>query len=131
MENLITILAAAAALVVGVFGGRALEVRRARAAGRTAEDEAAGILEAAGTEADNLRRAAELQGKEEGYRLKQELLEEAEQRRAELDRIFWLAAQDWAYVPLHQQGLAWGVSERLTIKQRADDFVVLSGARLN
>ena len=86
MENLITILAAAAALVVGVFGGRALEVRRAKAARRTAEDEAAGILEAAGTEADNLRRAAELQGKEEGYRLKEELLEEAEQRRAELEK---------------------------------------------
>lgn len=86
MENLITILAAAAALVVGVFGGRALEVRRAKAARRTAEDEAAGILETAVTEADNLRRAAELQGKEEGYRLKQELLEEAEQRRAELDK---------------------------------------------
>jgi len=86
MENLITIFAAAAALVVGVFGGRALEVRRAKAAGRTAEHEAAAILEAAGAEADNLRRAAELQGKEEGYRLKQELLEEAEQRRAELEK---------------------------------------------
>ncbi len=34
-----------------------------------------------------LRRAAELQGKEEGYRLKQELLEEAEQRRAEIEKI--------------------------------------------
>ncbi|MCK5482239.1 MAG: ribonuclease Y [Gemmatimonadetes bacterium] len=87
MENLITIFAAAAALIVGVFGGRALEVRRARAARRTAEDEAAGVLEAASSEADNLRRAAELQGKEEGYRLKQELLEEAEQRRAEIEKI--------------------------------------------
>ncbi|MEK6254090.1 MAG: Rnase Y domain-containing protein, partial [Gemmatimonadales bacterium] len=76
MESLITILAAAAALVVGAFGGRALEVRRARAAKRTAEDEAARILEGAGAEADNLRRTAELQGKEESYRLKQELLEE-------------------------------------------------------
>ncbi len=58
-----------------------------KAARRTAEDEAAGILEAAGAEADNLRRAAELRGKEEGYRLlKQELLEEAEQRRAELEK---------------------------------------------
>ena len=86
MESLITILAAAAALVVGAFGGRALEVRRARAARRTAEDEAARILEGAGAEADNLRRTAELQGKEESYRLKQELLEEAEQRRAELEK---------------------------------------------
>jgi len=86
MESLITILAAAAALAVGAFGGRALEVRRARAARRTAEDEAARILEGAGAEADNLRRTAELQGKEESYRLKQELLEEAEQRRAELEK---------------------------------------------
>ena len=86
MESLITILAAAAALAAGAFGGRALEVRRARAARRTAEDEAARILEGAGAEADNLRRTAELQGKEESYRLKQELLEEAEQRRAELEK---------------------------------------------
>jgi ribonuclease Y len=86
MENLITILVGIVALVVGLLGGRALEVRRVRNARRTAEDEAAAILEAAGTEADNLRRAAELQGKEEGYRVKQELLEEAEQRRAELEK---------------------------------------------
>ena len=86
MENLITILAGAVALVVGVIGGRALELRKLKAARRTATDEAAAIQEAARGEADNLRRAAELQGKEEGYRLKQELLEEAEQRRAELDK---------------------------------------------
>lgn len=86
MENLITILAAAVALIVGVVSGRALEVRKLKAAKRTAEEESSGILEAARSEADNLRRAAELQGKEEGYRLKQELLEEAESRRAELDR---------------------------------------------
>ena len=86
MENLITILAAAVALVVGGVVGRALEVRKAKVARRTAEDESTVILEAARTEADNLRRAAELQGKEEGYRLKQELLEEAEQRRVELEK---------------------------------------------
>ena len=81
-----TILAAAAALVLGVLGGRALEVRRARAAKRSAEDEAAAVLDGARAEADSLRRAAELAGREEGYRLKQELLEEAEQRRGELDK---------------------------------------------
>ncbi|MCL7971717.1 MAG: ribonuclease Y [marine benthic group bacterium] len=86
MENLITVAAAVVALVVGLFAGRALEVRKLKAARRTAEDEAAGILGAARTEADNLKRAAELEGKEEGYRLKQELLEEAEQRRAEQDK---------------------------------------------
>ena len=49
MENLITILVGIVALVVGLLGGRALEVRRVRNARRTAEDEAAAILEAAGT----------------------------------------------------------------------------------
>jgi ribonuclease Y len=86
MENLITILAAAVALVVGGVVGRAREVRKAKVARRAAEDESTGILEAARTDADSLRRAAELQGKEEGYRLRQELLEEAEQRRAELEK---------------------------------------------
>ena len=86
MDNLITILAAAAALVVGVVVGRVLYARRAAAARRSAEDEAAAILDAARTEADNLKRSAELQGKEEGYRLKEELLEEAEQRRLELEK---------------------------------------------
>ncbi|MDP2469868.1 MAG: ribonuclease Y [Candidatus Palauibacterales bacterium] len=81
-----TIVAAAAALLVGFVVGRALEVRKARAAKRLAQDEATGVLEAARVEADGLRRAAELEGKEQGYRLKQELLEEAEQRRAELEK---------------------------------------------
>lgn len=81
-----TIIAAAAALVLGVVVGRVLEVRRARAARRTAEDEAAAVLEGARTEADNLRRTAELAGREEGYRLKQELIDEAEQRRGELEK---------------------------------------------
>jgi peptide/nickel transport system substrate-binding protein len=63
----------------------------------------------------------------EGLQLEQD----PDARRARLKKIFALAADDWAYIPLHQQGLAWGVSERLEIKQRADDFVVLSKARLN
>jgi len=87
MENLITILAAAVALVVGIVGGRAIEVRRARGARRAGEAEAAGILETARSDADKLKREAELAGKEEGYRLKRELLEEAEQRRSEIERI--------------------------------------------
>ncbi len=87
MEYLITILAAAVALVAGIIGGRVLEVRRARGARRTGEEEAAGILEAARIEAGNLKREAELAGKEEGYRLKQELVEEAEQRRSEIDQV--------------------------------------------
>jgi ribonuclease Y len=86
MDNLITMLAAVVALVAGLAGGRFLEVRRMRASRRTAADEAAGILDDARTEAENLRRTAELAGKEEGYRLKEELLEEAEQRRAEAEK---------------------------------------------
>lgn len=86
MENLYTILAGVVALLAGFFGGRAVEIRRVRAARRTAEDQAAGVLETARSEAENLRRAAELAGKEEAYRLKEDLLAEVEQRRVELEK---------------------------------------------
>src|SRR5262249_33009050 len=33
--------------------------------------------------------------------------------------------QDWAYVPLHQQALAWGVSKKLKVVQRADNQILL------
>lgn len=86
MDNLFTVLGAAVALVAGFFGGRALEVRRVRAARRSAEEEAGGVLEAASAEAENLRRAAELAGKEEAYRLKEELLADVEQRRSDVEK---------------------------------------------
>ena len=32
--------------------------------------------------------------------------------------------QDWAYVPLHQQALAWGVSNKVKVVQRADNQIL-------
>lgn len=86
MEYL-NILIAAVAVGLGLLGGVALERRRVRRIRGGAEAQAAGILDTARREAENLRRAAELQGKEEGYRLKEELLRDAEVRREELERL--------------------------------------------
>src|ERR1051325_10044475 len=33
--------------------------------------------------------------------------------------------KDWAYVPLHQQALAWGVSKKVKLAQRADNQILL------
>ena len=33
--------------------------------------------------------------------------------------------QDWGYIPLHQQALAWGVSKKVKLTQRADNQVLL------
>lgn len=46
-------------------------------------------------------------------------------RRDELIfRAFALQHQDVAHIPLHQQGLAWGVSDRMVVAQRADDTLL-------
>jgi peptide/nickel transport system substrate-binding protein len=34
---------------------------------------------------------------------------------------FEIAMKDWAYIPLHQQALAWGVSKKLKVVQRPDN----------
>ena len=56
---------------------------------------------------------------------------DAERRSQLIAQIFALVAEDWGYVPLHQQGLAWGVANNLEIKQRADDRVTLHQVRIN
>ena len=33
--------------------------------------------------------------------------------------------QDWGYIPLHQQALAWGVSKKVKLVQRADNQILL------
>lgn len=38
---------------------------------------------------------------------------------------FTLAAEEVAYIPLHQQGLAWGVWDHVSLVQRADNDMVL------
>ena len=35
-----------------------------------------------------------------------------------------IAIKDYAFIPLHQQSLAWGVSKKLKVVQRADNQVL-------
>lgn len=44
-----------------------------------------------------------------------------ERRDALIAEAFELTTSETAYIPLHQQQLAWGVSDRITVKQRADN----------
>ena len=37
--------------------------------------------------------------------------------------------QDWGYIPLHQQALAWGASKKMKIVQRADNQILFYGFR--
>jgi len=41
-----------------------------------------------------------------------------------IKQAFEIAAKDYAYIPLHQQALAWGVSNKLKVVQRADNSVM-------
>jgi peptide/nickel transport system substrate-binding protein len=41
-----------------------------------------------------------------------------------IKQAFEIAAKDYAYIPLHQQALAWGVSKKLKVVQRADNQVL-------
>lgn len=41
-----------------------------------------------------------------------------------IKEAFEIAAKDFAYIPLHQQALAWGVSKKLKVVQRADNSVL-------
>ncbi len=74
-------------LVVGVGLERMLDRRRVDGRRATARAEVQGILDTAEREAENIRKAAALEGKEEGYRLRDEQLAEAEARRAEFEKL--------------------------------------------
>jgi peptide/nickel transport system substrate-binding protein len=41
-----------------------------------------------------------------------------------IKQAFEIAIKDYAFIPLHQQSLAWGVSKRLEVVQRADNQVL-------
>ncbi len=45
-------------------------------------------------------------------------------RDAMIKQAFEMAIKDWAYIPLHQQALAWGVSKKVKIVQRPDNQVL-------
>ncbi|MEH0070405.1 ABC transporter substrate-binding protein [Pannonibacter sp. Pt2-lr] len=48
--------------------------------------------------------------------------EDDKDRRADITaQIYTLINRDVAYIPLHQQKLAWGISRNFTVEQRADD----------
>ena len=42
-----------------------------------------------------------------------------------IKEAFEIAAKDFGYIPLHQQALAWGVSKKVKLMQRADNQVLL------
>src|SRR3979490_3069036 len=42
-----------------------------------------------------------------------------------IKEAFEIAAKDFAYIPLHQQALAWGMSKKVKLTQRADNQVLL------
>ncbi|HZR86654.1 MAG TPA: ABC transporter substrate-binding protein [Bradyrhizobium sp.] len=42
-----------------------------------------------------------------------------------IKQAFEISIKDWAYIPLHQQALSWGVSKKVKLTQRADNQVLL------
>jgi peptide/nickel transport system substrate-binding protein len=58
------------------------------------------------------------------------LVENDKTKRDQLMKdAFKIAFDDYAYIPLHQQALAWGVSKKVKLTQRADNAVLLYWAR--
>jgi peptide/nickel transport system substrate-binding protein len=54
------------------------------------------------------------------------LLETDTAKRNQLiKQAFEIGMKDWGYIPLHQQALAWGVSNKVKLTQRADNEVLL------
>jgi len=84
--GVVIILAAAAFFVFGRSAGRAAERRAQAAAKATAEESARRILDEAQREAETLRKAAVVAGKEETIRLRESWETEATKRREELER---------------------------------------------
>jgi ribonucrease Y len=73
-------------VLLGVLLGGSLLQARARRRREDAESQAARILEAANADVERIRQAAELAGREEAYRAKQDWEREETRRREELDR---------------------------------------------
>jgi len=89
MDPLALVLAAAGLLAgaaAGFFVGRGQERARQERERAAARDEATRILGRAEQEGENLRKAAELQGREEAYRLREAWEKEEARRREELER---------------------------------------------
>jgi peptide/nickel transport system substrate-binding protein len=50
---------------------------------------------------------------------------DTDKRNQLIKQAFEIAIKDYAYVPLHQQALAWGVSNKVKLTQRPDNQVLL------
>ena len=83
-------LAAAVGLVLGALAGFVIARHRARVQQelekKQGQDEASRILERAEREAENARKAGELAGREEGFRLREAWEKEETRRREEIER---------------------------------------------
>jgi len=54
------------------------------------------------------------------------LLETDDAKRDQLiKQAFEIGIKEYGYIPLHQQALAWGVSKKVKLTQRADNQVLL------
>jgi len=83
-------LAAAIGAILGIAGffvGRGLERGRHKKESAAATDDASRILKQAGTEAEGLKRAGALEGKEEAFRLRETWEKEESRRREETERV--------------------------------------------
>lgn len=85
-SGLMMVAAAVIAYMVGGRSGRAAEIRRLEASNASAEQTARRMVDEAGREAESLRKAAVLSGKEELIQLREEWEEEVRRRREELER---------------------------------------------
>jgi peptide/nickel transport system substrate-binding protein len=50
---------------------------------------------------------------------------DAAKRDRLIKQAYEIGIKDWSYIPLHQQALAWGVSKKVKLTQRADNQVLL------
>ena len=53
---------------------------------------------------------------------------ETTKRNQLIKQAYEISIKDWAYIPLHQQALAWGVSKKVNLPQRADNLVMFHWA---
>jgi peptide/nickel transport system substrate-binding protein len=59
--------------------------------------------------------------------LTDKILVESDQEKRDqmIKQAFQIGNDDWGYIPLHQQALAWGVRKNVNVAQRADNSVLL------
>lgn len=65
--------------------------------------------------------------------LTNKVLQEADAAKRDqmIKQAFELGQKDYGYIPLHQQALAWGVSKKVKLVQRADNQVLLYWANIS